>query len=102
MTTRETPDTPKPPPSRPKRRRQRRATTPGGAFWHGRQPVPDPGLVVPVDDPTMLVRSLGDPRLGPEHAWAEYYVAGVANRAASVAVALAAAGGLLAEPGDEA
>ena len=47
-----------------------------------------------VDDPTALLRSLGSPRLaGNRHA--EHYLAAVYEKAAGLASAIAAAGGLL-------
>jgi len=50
-----------------------------------------------VDDPTALLRSLGSPRLaGNRHA--EHYLAAVYDKAAGLASAIAAAGGLLEDP----
>jgi hypothetical protein len=54
----------------------------------------------PASDPTALVRSLGQPPLHAHAVIAEHYMAAVVERAAQVATALAAAGGLLAGPGD--
>ncbi len=64
------------------------------------RPVPrldDPAPIVPAKDPTALLRSLGDPPLQGQGAVAQHYLAAVAQRAAGLATALAAASGLLAE-----
>lgn len=63
------------------------------------RPVPqlsDPEPIVPASDPTALLHSLGDPPLQGQGAVAEHYLAAVIERAAGLATALAAAGGLLA------
>lgn len=68
------------------------------------RPVPQLPAVEPIraaDDPTALVRSLGDPPLHGQGQAAGHYMAAVVERAAHLATALAAAGGLLAEPGDD-
>jgi hypothetical protein len=67
------------------------------------RPVPqlaDPAPIVPTTDPTLLLRSLGDPPLQGQGAVAEHYLAAVVERAAGLATALAAAGGLLAPEPD--
>ncbi len=64
------------------------------------RPVPqlaDPEPIAPASDPTTLLRSLGDPPLQGQGAVAEHYLAAVVERAAGLATALAAAGGLLAD-----
>ena len=64
-------------------------------FWRA---VPDAGLpapIIPADDPTALLRSLGRPPL-PGQASADRYVATVIERAAGLATALAVAADLLA------
>lgn len=64
------------------------------------RPVPqlaDPALIAPASDPTLMMRSLGDPPLQGQAAVGEHYLAAVVERAAGLATALAAAGGLLAE-----
>jgi hypothetical protein len=48
-----------------------------------------------------LLRSLGDPPLPGQGAAAEHYLAVVVERAAGLAVALAATAGLLAVPEDD-
>ena len=68
------------------------------------KPVPaldDPEPIVPSADVTATLRSLGDPPLQGQGAVAEHYVAAVVERAASLATALAASAGLLAEDEDD-
>jgi mannitol/fructose-specific phosphotransferase system IIA component len=55
---------------------------------------------VPSGDVTATLRSLGDPPLQGQGAVAEHYVAAVVERAASLATALAASAGLLADDSD--
>ena len=67
------------------------------------KPVPvldDPDPIVPSGDVTATLRSLGDPPLQGQGAVAEHYVAAVVERAASLATALAASAGLLADDAD--
>jgi hypothetical protein len=64
------------------------------------RPVPqlaDPEPIVPASDPSVLLRSLGDPPLQGQAAVAEHYLAAVAERAAGLATALALANGMLAD-----
>ena len=69
-------------------------------FWRA-VPEPDvPERIAPAVDPTALLRSLGPPPL-PGQAAAEQYLAAVIDRASSLAVALAAAGGVLAEDDED-
>ena len=63
-------------------------------------PLPEVRPIAPASDPTALLRSLGEPP-SPLPGAAEIAVAQVVDRAAGLATALAAAGGLLAMPGDE-
>jgi hypothetical protein len=68
------------------------------------RPVPQlepPAPVVPVADPAALLRSLGDPPLQGQGAVADHYLAAVVERAASVAVALAASAGLFSTGDDD-
>ena len=53
---------------------------------------------MPVDDPTALLRSLGDPPLPGNGVAAEHYLASVIERAATLAIGLAATADLLADP----
>ena len=84
----------------PARRRRRpnrggAAATPVSDLWRA---VPEPPLaskVVPVADPTLLLRSLGTPPLPVQAGVADAYLAVVVGRAAGLAVALSAAADLL-------
>ena len=71
-------------------------------FW-GRAPGEDQAVepIRPVDDPTPMSRSLGPPPLPGRDRVAEHYFAAAYDKAASLAVALAAASGLLAAPEDD-
>ena len=66
-----------------------------GDLWRSVPAVPAPAPIVPASRPSALVRSLGDPPLQGQGAVAEHYLAAVVERAAGLAAALAAAGGLL-------
>ena len=60
----------------------------------------DPKPIVPATDPTVLLRSLGDPPLHGQGQVAEHYLAAVVERAAGLATALAATANLLELPGE--
>ena len=67
------------------------------------RPVPhlsEPEPIIPVRDPTALLRSLGDVPLQGQGAVAEHHLAAVVERASGLATALAAAAGLLGEADD--
>jgi hypothetical protein len=85
-------------------RRRRNARKQGKAkpidLWRPVPPLPPPAPITPASDPTALVRSLGDPPLPGSSAGAELAIAAVVDRAAGLATALAATGGLLALDGD--
>ncbi len=66
-------------------------------LWRPVPPLPEVTPIAPAGDPTALLRSLGDPP-SPMPGAAEIAVAQVVDRAAGLAMALAAAGGLLADP----
>jgi hypothetical protein len=68
----------------------------GREFW-GRDDddEEEPALIRPSDDPTAMIRSLGPPPLPGREAVSEHYFAAVYDKAASLAIALAAASGLL-------
>jgi hypothetical protein len=68
-------------------------------MWRPVPPLPPAEPIVPSPDPTALIRSLGDPPL--RFAEADHYLAAVIERAANLATALAASGGLLASPAPE-
>jgi hypothetical protein len=67
-------------------------------LWRPVPPLPEVEPITPVSDPTALVRSLGDAPLSVPGAPAEITIAAVVDRGAGLAMALAAAGGLLADP----
>jgi hypothetical protein len=69
-------------------------------LWRPVPPLPPPDPITPAADPTALVRSLGDPPLPAARGSAELTIATVVDRAAGLATALAAIGGLLDESGD--
>ena len=68
-------------------------------MWRPVPPLPPAEKVSPAPDPTALIRSLGDPPLRFHEA--DHYLAAVVERAAGLAAALAASGGLLAPADDE-
>lgn len=86
-------------PDRRPNNRGRRRRPKGGArpndLWREVPSPRAPGVVVPASDPTALLRSLGDPPLTGQSVMAGRYMAAVVQRAAGLATALAAAGGLL-------
>ena len=89
------------PPAR-RRRRPNRSGAPQAQpseLWRAVPDPPEPSTVAPLPDPTVLLRSLGTPPLPVQPGVADAYLAVVVGRAAGLAVALAAAAGLLeAEP----
>ena len=80
----------------------RRRAGAGADFW-GREPSEPttPDLIRPSEDPTALVRSLGPPPLPGWERVAEGYFAAAYEKSASLAVALAAASGLLDDSDDD-
>jgi hypothetical protein len=78
-------------------RRRSTGESPSADFW-GREPAeePAPDLIRASDDPTAMVRSLGPPPLPGWERVAEHYFEAVYEKAANLAIALAAASGLLA------
>jgi hypothetical protein len=70
-------------------------------LWRPVPPLPEVEPIVPAGDPTALVRSLGEAPLSVPGAPAEITIATVVDRAAGLAMALAAAGDLLADPGED-
>jgi hypothetical protein len=91
--------------STPRRRRPqgRRSTRTSESkpveLWRRVPPLPEPQPIVPVDDPTALLRSLGDPPLPGNGVAAAHYLASVIERAAILAIGLAATADSLNEPG---
>ncbi len=91
-------------PRKTSRRRRRGAKAKHKPFdlWRPVPPLPDVEPIRPAHDPTALLRSMGDPP-SPMPGAAEIAIAQVVDRAAGLATALAAAGGLLAlDDGDDA
>jgi len=80
-----------------KPRRKGRSPNRRGDLWRPVPPPPEPQPIAPAVDPTVLVRSLGPPPLPGRTTHAEHYLAAVVERAASMAAAVAAAAGTLAE-----
>ena len=66
-------------------------------IWRPVPPLPDPPPIAPANDPTALLRSLGDPPLPGVAVVAGHYISAVTMRAAAHATAVAARAGLLAE-----
>jgi hypothetical protein len=65
-------------------------------LWRPVPQLPPPAPIAPATDPAALVRSLGHPPLAEQSVVAEHYLAAVVERAAGLALALAASGDLLA------
>jgi hypothetical protein len=85
----------------PQRSRRRKAASTRD-FW-GREPgeAKPAERITPSGDPTVMIRSLGPPPFPGNETIAEHYFAATYDKAASLAVALAAASGLLATDDDE-
>ena len=88
--------------SSPRRRRAgerprgRRRAAPQRDFWGNEATESDePPLIVPATDPTVMLHSLSSPPLPGRETVAVHYFAAVAEKAASLAFALAAASDLL-------
>ncbi len=91
-------NTNKPQPRRNSQPRPPAEPTPA-EFWRIAPKAAVPARITPAADPTALVRSLGRPPL--EHTGADRYLAGVAQRAAGLATALAVAADILATTDDD-
>ncbi len=89
--------------SPPRRRRasaRRRART--RDFWGAADATPEPvAKIRPVDEPSVLVRSLGPPPLPGHETAALHYFDAVYEKAANLAIALAAASDLLATEAED-
>jgi hypothetical protein len=93
---------PQPPAKKSAQAKRRRKKAKGFDVWRpGQGALPDPQPIVPLRDPTALLRSLGDPPLQGQSQVAQHYLGAVVERAAGLATALAAAAGLLAAAGDD-
>ncbi len=80
----------------PARTNRRRRPVPARDFWGTAASDERPTEPIRIaDDPTALIQSLGPPPLPGGEAVAEHYFAATYQKAASLAVALAAASGLL-------
>ncbi len=86
---------------KPPQARRRRPNKAKGDLWRSVPPLPDPAPIEPARDPTVMLRSLGDPPLQGQNAVAQHYLGAVVERAAGLATALAAAAGLLALPTED-
>ena len=73
----------------------------GVDLWKAVPLLPEPEPIRLAADSTALVRSLGAPPLPGQRAVADHYLAAVVERAAGLAVALAAAADLLEMPTDD-
>ena len=83
---------------RPRARRR----VPQRDFWGNDATEADPvDKIVPADDPTAVIRSLGHPPLPGQGTSAELYIATVVEAAARLAAALAVSADLLAQPTDD-
>lgn len=88
-----------PAPPKPSRNRRRRAKSLD--IW---KPVPELGPPAPIahtGDPATMLRSLGDPPMHGHSVTAGHYLAAVVERAAGLAVALAATADLLQDDPDD-
>jgi hypothetical protein len=91
---------PRPPrKSQPRRRRANRSRRPPD-LWRNVPDLPEPAPIAPAEDPSALLRSLGDPPLQGQANTAQGYMLAVVERAAGLATALAAAADLLAAADD--
>ena len=90
--------------STPRRRRPQPRRNDGQRsvdLWRPVRPLPDLEPIVPADDATALLRSLGPPPLDRHSLAGEHYLATVVERAAALATGLAAAAQVLTEADDD-
>lgn len=78
----------------------RAADTSAFDLWRPPPALPPPAKITPSTDPSLLVRSLGDPPLGNKSVLAGHYLAALVERAAGLATALAVSADLLAGTDD--
>jgi hypothetical protein len=89
--------------STPRRRRTQPRRNDGQRpvdLWRPVPPLPDLEPIVPADDATALLRSLGPPPLDRHSLAGEHYLATVVERAAALATGLAGAAQVLAVADD--
>ncbi|HRW37089.1 MAG TPA: hypothetical protein P5254_05290 [Aquihabitans sp.] len=79
--------------------RRRGSKVKAADLWKPVPQLPDPEPIQVATDPTMIVRSLGDPPLHGQGQQAEHEIARVLVRASMLAGALADVAGLLEQPG---
>jgi hypothetical protein len=82
-------------------RRPQQAVDRAQDMWRPVPRPPEPTPIVPSNDPTAVIRSLGHPPLPGQGTSAELYIATVVERASGLATALAASAGLLDTPDTE-
>ena len=93
--------------SQPRKRPNQRKRKSGSSkakpldLWRPLLPLPDPEPIRPASDPPALLRSAGSPPLRARSDMAEAYLLLVADKAANLATALAAAAGLYDPSGDD-
>jgi len=74
---------------------------PPAEFWRAAPEPPEPPDIVPANDPTALLRSMGPPPLPGQQNVALPYLEAVVQRAAILATALAASADLLDDGSDD-
>lgn len=88
-------------PRRKPQNRNRRNKPKPVDLWRPVPQLADPEPIIPADDPTTVIRSLGDPPLQGRATVGGHYLSAVSERAAGLATALAAAAGLLGQPDED-
>jgi hypothetical protein len=89
-------------PSRGRRRRpQHQRRQPRRDLWSRAAKLDPPEPIKPATDPTALIDSLGAPPLRGHSSVAEHHLVAVIERAANLAMALAASADLLAAPDED-
>ena len=86
----------------PARQGGRRRPATGADFWGTASTIDDiPEVITPSDDPAAMVTSLGPPPLPGHETAAQHYFDAVYAKAGALAIALAAASGLLVTDEDD-
>lgn len=91
----------RPPRRKPKPPQTPQAVDPVVELWRAVPEPTEPDDITPATDPGALLRSLGTPPLTGHAGVAGHYLTAVAERAAGLATALAAAAELLADTGTD-